>query len=179
MRFKILLLATCITQILGVPAASANESISRQIMQLNSMLRSMNLGLETRINAIAIRLDSTENDVNNIMTCQNENMMYSPQSSSSDTNGCLAITSVPQPKTWNTFSGFAVNTPYQNTHSYPIHVSVTCGSGSFLVSSDNVTWVEIGREVGGGDNLRGSYEVPANHYWRVTGGGCWVVSILE
>lgn len=75
-------------------------------------------------------------------------------------------------QTWQNVTGSrTIGTSYQNTTGKPIEVAIRFGTGGnapFEVSSNNSTWVEIGR--GLASSTQQSYAIiPNNYYYRVTG----------
>lgn len=75
-------------------------------------------------------------------------------------------------QTWQNVAGSrAVSTSYQNTTGRPIIVNMVLNGGStrryVQVSSDNVTWIDIGSD--SGSSTPNSFVVPNNWYYRVNG----------
>lgn len=75
-------------------------------------------------------------------------------------------------QTWQNVAGSrAVSTSYQNTTGRPIIVNMVLNGGStrryVQVSSDNVTWIDIGSD--SGSSTPNSFVVPNNWYYRING----------
>ncbi|PHS02792.1 MAG: hypothetical protein COA78_20325 [Blastopirellula sp.] len=77
-------------------------------------------------------------------------------------------------QTWQDMSGSrAASTAYQNTTGSPISVSVWASTGTgrnFSVSTDNITYVPVGRLTGTGVvEQMGSFVIPDQHYYKIDG----------
>lgn len=82
-------------------------------------------------------------------------------------------------QTWQDVSGgYTAGDSVQNTEGQPIEVAAVWGGGTYLfqVSSDNSTWVDVGRSLSGTNEGQYQGTIPTGHYYRIETGA--TVTIL-